>query len=140
MKIKNVTRADLDTALAKINETYGDNIEFNNITPTNNKKTAWSVTLRAKSSRGAGARRALNNKRHTVSACWHVHGIFLDALPADARFYTMEIVGSHPNGADKTELVWRSPGDAWVDPVVGSLWTGLNYFSELCNCGEDGLA
>lgn len=141
MKIRNVTRADLDRALEEVNETYNGNVIFDRIDCTSSRKGVWEVTLRTVDSRKAGGRRVRsNNGRRVITACWHAHGRFFDALPPYARYYTWEITGYDRNGLFPTvKRAWHKPGDEWVDLMTGSLYGGMWMTSELCNCDEDGL-
>ena len=125
MLIRNVSRLDLERALAEANKHFEGNVIFNRCEPANQKQTAWNVTLKVKSSKGKGAKVSHNaefwggNLRYLPCACWHAHGYFLDALPPEAVVHT----------AGHTV----HPGDTWQDWNVGSQLYPV-YFSELCDC------
>lgn len=59
--------------------------------------------------------------RRTVSACWHVHGVFIDSLPKEAEVYSSPF------------KKWVKPGDKWNDKNIGSLACPLSY-SDPCDC------
>ena len=82
MKIKNMTRQEIQVALDNTNQKFNGNIEFNRF--DSQSVNRHTVTLKVKNSSGAGARRGfqINNdgsRRKLVSACWHVHSEFIDA-------------------------------------------------------------
>lgn len=132
MKISNVSKKELYIALLFTNEKFEENIGFRDIEPLNKKETRWKVLLKAKDSRGLGAKRGFpawegfdkapnwEKRRHLPYACWHAHGVFFDGLPSGARIY-LASEGLH------------RPGDPWQDRQIGAI---LNpYFhSEACDC------
>lgn len=125
MIIKNATREQVDKALATVAALYGDNIIYNRCDPANQRGDRWIVTLRCKSSKEPGHRLAAyspwaKSQRRLVSACWHVHGEFMDALPASASITTSRT----------TKFV----GDDWEDFNIGSI-VYPTYASEACECG-----
>jgi hypothetical protein len=126
MLVRNVTREQLDQALAKTNEEFGGNIAFDTFHPTNTKQTHWRVTLCTFDSKAKGSRVHIRydfggkqNTRRSRHACWHVHGTFMDALPPDTTITT----------AGRT----KHPGDQWEDWNIGSMMFPV-YFSESCGC------
>jgi len=121
MIIRNVTRQDLEKALETVTARYDGNVIWNRAPePLNARGTAWRCTLRVKDSHGPGARLSPSyQRRHTVAACWHAHGVFFDALPAQAVIVT---------GSTKTR-----PGAPWHDWNAGS-YLSPAYMSELCEC------
>ena len=135
MLIKHVTRADLENALAAVNTLFGDNVKFNRCDVANNNGDRWNVTLKVESSRGPGARRSHTGRR-MASACWHVYGEFMDALPTGARINAPVVVGYDRWGREKIAHRDRSPGDEWQDWNIGSIMSPL-YYSEACECGNE---
>lgn len=121
--IINTNRENLQKALDTVNKAYDNNIEFNNFQRLSDNR--YRVTLRVKSSHGKGARLGFyqnpntGNRKHLISACWHVHGEFFDALPEGTRIQTGTIV--------------TYPGAIWQDRNIGSLMNPL-MFSDACDC------
>ena len=120
--IINATRENIQKALNEANKEFGGNLQFKRLDPLSNKR--YRVTLRVCSSRGKGARLGFpsystGKQRHLISACWHAHGTFFDALPEGTRIQAGEIV--------------TYPGEPWQDRNIGSLLNPL-YFSEACEC------
>ena len=83
MKAKNVTVDEMEKALMKVNQKYDDNIIFNRF----DAEKTITFTLKCKDSKKAGHR--IHNtyfydgevkSKRGISACWHVHGDFFDAL------------------------------------------------------------
>jgi hypothetical protein len=128
MLIRNATRKQIDKALAFTNERYSGNIDYrrcdyDGMTRTGGSK--YQVTLRTLNSSGPGGRVSLQGRRIGGAACWHVHGVFMDALPKDA-----EIVSSMP------ERKVKHPGDPWDDWKVSAPIMPDVYISELCKCAN----
>lgn len=121
MIIRNATKQDVKDALNTVNLFFGDNIIFNRFDSTS--ATRHQVTLRVESSKGLGFKRGFSGRR-TTSACWHVHGVFIDSLPIKARIF------SSPFNK------WVKPGDCWNDKNIGSLMNPQKY-SDACDCPED---
>ena len=122
MEIKRVNLYHLEQALAEVNKKYDNNVIFNRLEPLNKSCTRWRVTLRVKNSHGKGARLSVTG-RHLVSACWHVHGDFFDAL-----------LKIKPDAVIKTVhgTIDRNGGN-WEDWNIGSLLNPV-YYSEACEC------
>lgn len=123
MKFTNVTQQDLEKALEVVNVKYKGNVEFNNFQPQGKR---FNCTLRVKNSRGPGARRSQDwngKRRRLISACWHVHGDFFDALWDIAPDMNVFTGG----------MMYRDRGDNWQDMQVGSIMYPA-YMSELCDC------
>lgn len=128
MKVYNLdSRFQLFQAMAKINrDIYQDNIEFNR-EPEAISSNCFRFTLKVKDSAGKGARRGYTGRR-MISACWHAHGDFFDALFSlcpQARIISagQEITADHGN---------------WIDKNIGSIIDPLMY-SDACNCNKDSL-
>ena len=117
MKIYRCTVRQVVDALARANALFDNNLVFNHCY---GHPTYTDVTLRVIDSRGAGARRGLSGSR-LVSACWHAHGTFFDALPVPARIVTRQ--GT------------TYPGAPWVDASIGSMMNPLMY-SDACGCAQ----
>jgi hypothetical protein len=117
MKVRNCTINHLENALEIINKKYQGNVTFNRLEQKR-------FTLRVKDSSGPGARRGFHNNRKLVSACWHVHGDFFDALfkvKPDAEVFS-----------SSTGWIDRFHGN-WIDFGVGSM-VYPKRMSEMCKC------
>lgn len=124
MYIKNVTQKDLDKALKIVNKKFSNNVIWNNFKQLS--KNRFQITLRVKSSKEPGHRVSAKSfptdkQKRLISACWHVHGEFFDALPKDAEIRARNLV--------------IKPGDAWNDCNIGSMMFPT-YFSEACECSK----
>jgi hypothetical protein len=129
MQIRNVSESDLIKALEIVNRIYDNNITFNALESLNYARNRWRVTLRVESSKKAGHRVGFTGRR-LISACWHVHGDFFDAL--------LEI---NPNAVIITQLsrIYKENGKTygnWTDKNIGSIIQPL-YYSEACECHND---
>lgn len=116
---------DLHNALEIINKKYEGNVEFNNFQP-NGKRV--SFTLKVKDSKEPGHRLGMfvtskGNHLRMVSACWHVHGDFFDALFSVNPSATVTTAG---------KTITRHGGN-WQDWNIGSIMNPL-YYSEACDC------
>lgn len=125
MLFRNCTISDLQKALDEVNKKYENNIIFNRL-------DARGFTLRCKDSKKAGHRlgyyvhHKTGNRSRLVSACWHVHGDFFDAL-----------FGINPDAvivARKNKITKESGN--WEDCNIGSMMFPF-YFSEACECQRD---
>jgi len=139
MKATHCTTTDLQAALNIVNKKYEGNIRFN---PNSNLPKRF--TLRVNNSKGLGAALSMGylmkyyyaetsefarsafgkvNKRHTGSACWHVHGDFFEALfvinPA-------AVITARGNRIDMR-------GGNWIDYNVGSQVFPV-YAANCCDC------
>ena len=118
--IINATQKELQTALDKANESFDGNLQFNNFQRLSD--TRYRVTLRVKDSHGKGARLGFphfGKQRHLISACWHAHGTFFDALPEGTKIMT------------RGNTTYA--GDPWQDFDIGSMIHPY-YMSEACEC------
>lgn len=106
---------DLEKALDIINKKYQGNITFNRL---DNK----GFTLKCKDSKKPGHRRGYSGRR-LISACWHVHGDFFDALFEIKPEAIIISLG---------EKITRFYGN-WQDRNIGSMMYPL-YLSEACDC------
>lgn len=118
MLISKIEVSDLWDALEKVNKVFDGNVTFNRCDPES--KTRYQVTLKVLDSRGKGAKLGHSGRR-TRSACWHVHGVFIDSLPDQAKTWSAPFKR------------WIKPGDKWNDKNIGSLVQPLRY-SESCEC------
>lgn len=130
MKVLNISELELNEAMQRLNDIYDNNVEFNNYQRLG--QTSFRVTLRVKDSHGKGAKLGHPNlrtgrQRHTISACWHVHGNFFEKL--------FEV---NPNAIVKTarKTITKENGN-WEDWNIGSMMYPL-YYSEACEC--EGMA
>ncbi len=128
MKIK-TSEQNIINALNSINKEYDDNIEFNRFDRTGNR---WTVTLKVKDSNKEGARRGTcfansGERRKLISACWHVHGNFFNALLEDDSNCVIQSLG---------KKIYMDDGYVvgnWEDRNAGSIVDPV-YMSELCEC------
>ncbi len=116
MLIKYASEDQIVHALEVANEYFDGNLRFNRTGP---RGKHWLVTLRVHDSHGPGHRLTpprylfwgnLNEQgkqRRLISACWHAHGRFIDALPESAVVLTARGLKIHP-------------GDPWNDFNIGS--------------------
>ena len=124
MIITGVSYKDLAAALDGVSVMYGGNIIWNRTPESLNKAgTRWRLTLRCISSKRPGHSIRDNpfsgSTRNLVSACWHAHGRFFDALPAGAVI--------HAGGR-----VFMA-GDPWKDYNIGSQMFPA-HASGCCGC------
>jgi len=131
MIARKCTRSDLVQALESINKKYKGNICFN-------RDDFPNFTLKVKDSHGPGHRRGFAfppsrpKGRRMVSACWHVHGDFFDALfEVNPNAYVLS------NWSAGKIKITKDSGN-WQDANIGSQMYPL-YFSEACDCLEEGL-
>jgi hypothetical protein len=121
MKIRNVTSAEIESALQKTNERFEDNIIFNRFDYVGKN---FQVTLKVKSAKGAGARVGFIG-RAMISACWHVYGTFIEELFIVNPSCVIVSMGN------KIDI----NGGNWVDKNIGSQINPLMY-SDACHCYE----
>jgi hypothetical protein len=119
MIIKNAAPIDLEEALSRVNLKYGNNIVWNRKPEPIGRR--FRCTLRVISSRGPGHRIGFTG-RHLISACWHVHGDFFDAL-----------FDINPNIVIVSRGKEITRATNWEDYNVGSLLYPM-YASEACEC------
>ena len=122
MIVRGATYVQLLNALKETNFWFDDNIIWNHEPELMSARAyRWRLTLRCKSSKAAGHRISHygGKARNTVSACWHVHGTFFDALPDASTILALGRV--------------IRPGDAWQDFDVGSIMYPM-MASACCGC------
>ncbi len=130
MLIKYASENQIVHALEVANEHFGGNLTFNR---TGQRGKDWLITLRVRDSRGPGHRLSpprylpwgdsnfqQGKQRRLISACWHAHGRFIDALPESAVVLTARGLKIHP-------------GDPWNDFNIGSQMFPYQM-SEACEC------
>ncbi|MCK5608940.1 hypothetical protein KAR91_44110 [Candidatus Pacearchaeota archaeon] len=129
MIAKNVTRQEMEKALAMVNKKYEDNITWNREPEL--KGGQYHFTLYTHSVEKPGHRlgwpdysgQGNGNQRRLRSACWHVHGNFFDAL-----------LNINPNAVIKSaHATIDINGGNWQDKNMGSQMYPF-YFSEACMC------
>ena len=134
MLIKGATREEIHAALEEANTYFGGNLQFNRFDPagsTRDGRQKHHVTLRVTSSKGPGHRLGFaysdRKPRRLVSACWHAHGRFFDALPEGTEIQT---------SMGQSGTVTVLAGDQWNDYDVGSIMRP-RLMSEMCECADD---
>lgn len=125
MIARGCTINQLEEALTIVNKKYEGNIAWKR-PPENLSKNSVRFTLRIKDSRKAGGRRGFNGQRIGISACWHVHGDFFDALFSVCPTALVSSAGK------KITLDYGN----WEDRNIGSIEEPL-YYSEACDCGKN---
>lgn len=124
MIIKNVTKEELYEARRMVNEQFENNIIWNNFRQENRDGTRWRVTLRVESSKKAGHRLSFMGYR-MVSACWHVHGYFFEAL--------LKIQPEAVIKISRQKITIDKDGGNWTDFNIGSQMHPLSA-SDACEC------
>jgi hypothetical protein len=129
--IRNVTKDELNWALAQTNRRFRNNLKFKRLEKIKGRARAggekWNVTLTVRNCYGRGGRYYPVSRRHVTAACWHAHGNFYDALPLRRN---VEIITSKGGNYNTFERVKIRPGDYWLD------WRGNGGtpISECCHC------
>ena len=122
MYYRNCSVDDLEKALFIVNRKYENNIEFKRL--ESSKKL---FTLKCKDSKKKGHRLHINmfngKTKKGISACWHVHGDFFDAL---FRIKPNAYVISY------SKKITKKNGN-WEDRNIGSMFYPV-YYSESCEC------
>ena len=129
MEARNCSIDDLNKALVTVNKQYDGNVTWNREPEKNGRLIRF--TLRVKDSKGPGHRLTCphpfgdGKQRRLVSACWHVHGNFFEAL-FQANDKAVVMTGSDRKRITAEEGNWE---DINVGPPIQP-W----YLSELCEC------
>ena len=119
MIFKNVTAEELTQALDIVNKKFDNNVTFY---MHRESKNAIRMCLRVIDSHKKGAKLGFSG-RHTINACWHVHGYYFEAL-----------LSINPKAVIKTVISTITlDGGNWTDKNIGSLFNPLMY-SEACEC------
>ena len=125
MKIRNITREEIEKALADANETFDNNLTFKRLDEDGQTRQGgqkFIVTLTVKNSAASGGRVSPGGRRISA-ACWHAHGTFMDALPAETEIAINWVKG----------CITKHPGDPWEDWQIRS--NGISVMaSESCHC------
>jgi hypothetical protein len=120
---KDVSINTIDAALQTANKEFAENLRFKRFESagrTRDGRQKANVTLTVCDSKAPGSRRNYNGGR-IAAACWHAHGTFMDALPANTEIRSTAGV--------------TYPGTRWLDWNAGSQ-VQFAYISELCECGS----
>lgn len=128
MQARFATRGALDEALRITNETFSGNVRWERIPePFGRPDNQYRFTLRVHGSGGLGARvyRRHGRTRASIKACWHVHGVFFDALCSVAP-------GAEIRSANRTITATQGNWQDW--PV-----TSDTAYSQECDCKAHGL-
>ncbi len=127
------SKANIEQALFDVNKKYENNVVFNRLDRANEKDTRYNVTLRVVSSKGKGARLSApsfwsGKQRRLVSACWHVHYDFFDALPTGTK-----VISNWGHGGKHVSIAGEH--GTYQDMDVGSMMLPA-LMSELCECED----
>jgi hypothetical protein len=125
MKIKNVTAAQMDRAMAKVNRTYADNIQFKRFEPI---KNGFNFTLRVMSSKGLGHRLSMSG-RHLTAACQHVHRDFMRAIFDLAPFANLVSCQAAYHGQADFEAKYLATASINIGSMVQPM-----SMAEACDC------
>ena len=129
MIITGSTKKEIIKALDHVNTVFDNNIAFHFLAQRDRTGKVWRLTLCVKDERRNGARSSLPNdnrpQERLLNACWHVHGMFIDALNHEARVQVS--TGSHT-------VVVAHPGDPWIDRAIGFGGSRIKL-SSLCDHG-----
>lgn len=112
---------EIQDALVAANELFAGNLEFKRFEYERDRRDGrqqFRVTLRVADSHEPGHTHG-SQGRHLISACWHAHGEFFDALPEGTEIRAM-------HGT-------TYPGARWVDFNIGSDYRP-RYASWACHC------
>ena len=122
MQVK-ATEQEIKQALELVNKDFDNNLTFNNFESLS--ETRFRVTLRVRDSHKKGSKLSYSG-RHLISACWHAHGYFFEAL-----------LSLNPKAIIKTALATiTNENGNWQDRNLGSIFEP-RYFSEACECGKE---
>lgn len=122
--IKNATLDNIDQAMRITNEVFTGNIKLNRFAMIGKR---FIVTLTVKSSRNDGARRGYDGRRISA-ACWHVYGVFYDALLSVNPTIEIKTTG-------RTNPVTIND-HKWQDRNIGSIICPMMY-SDACECEDN---
>jgi flagellar biosynthesis GTPase FlhF len=125
MKIKNVTAAQMEKAMAKVNRSYASNVQFNRFEAI---KNGFNFTLRVVSSKGLGHRLSMSGRRLTA-ACWHVHRDFMRAIFDLSP--TASLVSCQAAYHGKADFEAKYPDTAGIN--IGSMMQPMSM-EEACAC------
>jgi len=126
MIFKNATTEDLENALIVVNQRFNNNVIWNRF-DINGKNL--NITLRVVSSKGRGHSIGYgyllsgHKPKRLISACWHVHGYFFEAL---LKIAPDAVIISRGRRIDQY-------GGNWEDWDAGSMMYP-QYMSEKCEC------
>jgi hypothetical protein len=123
MLFKHVSCEEMDIALGATNRKFNNNVQWNNFQVKGKNIIA---TLKVRDSHGNGARMT-QEQRHLISACWHVHGTFFEAL-----------LTINPNAIiiTQAQTIFIKNGiiqNNWVDRNIGSVCSPFSW-SYACEC------
>lgn len=125
MQLRNVTIADFEASVQRVNASYGGNLAVHPDAHPKGKGTVGRLWVN--DSRGEGARTSWSGRR-TKAACWHA---FRDVI--------RDILAHHPDAVIITALA-RYTADNFEDtyPATGEVNIGSMYrpayMPELCDC------
>jgi len=129
MIVKNCLTDDINEALGLTNEIFDNNITYDKLPEYRGKRLYF--TLRVKNLNKVGAKINISGRK-SISACWHVHGIFLECLlniNPKAIILTYWGKGNLTIKKDKGGQVKNN----WKDWNIGSFFKP-RYVSNACNC------
>jgi len=130
MQIMNTKKEDIDKALALTNKVFNGNVVFKRF-DSGARGMSHTVTLTIKDSNADGGRRGYNFRKdgertRVHSACWHVHGVFMDSVFINNPKARIRALG---------RIITAEDGN-WEDSNIGSYFNPLMH-SEACECDND---
>ncbi len=137
MTAANVTIADLNEALFKVNRNFKSNIVWNREPEPIGKRLRFTLTVIHSGSPGGRRSAFMARKAHAGygpkprrvhAACWHVHGQFFHFLYQRAPTAIIKSHGRTITGPDKAH-------GNWYDWNAGSIACPM-MASQTCECGR----
>jgi len=148
MKCLNVNEKEIKKAIDVVNKQFEDNIYLKEYEYLNKSRSGTGFTVKfklgVKDSSKAGSRRSImmvnkdGSRRKLAIACYHVHGVFFDALLDINKNAEVRLSGNRKIYVEKTKVKADIKyGDIignWEDWEVGS-YMQPSMMSEACECG-----
>lgn len=139
MKCLNVNEKEINKAIDVVNKQFEDNIYIKEYEYLNKSKSGIGFTVKfklgVKDSSKAGSRRSImmvnkdGSRRKLAIACYHVHGVFFDALMDINKKAEVRLSGNRKIYIDQDgDLIGN-----WEDWQVGSYMYPV-MISEACEC------
>ena len=139
MKCLNVNEKEIKKAIDVVNKQFEDNIYLKEYEYLNKSRSGTGFTVKfklgVKDSSKAGSRRSImmvnkdGSRRKLAIACYHVHGVFFDALMDINKKAEVRLSGNRKIYIDQDgDLIGN-----WEDWQVGSYMYPV-MISEACEC------